>query len=216
MSREHLLGCDLYGRDVLSLLIYGCRTSLLIACSVVLLTASVGTVIGILAGYFGGILDLLLMAVLEVTMSFPGILLALTVAAFLGPGMLNIILAISLTGWTGFARLVRGQVLSLKEREYVLCGKSLGASSFYLMRRYILPELSGVLFVFMSFSLSGVILTESSLSFLGLSAQNHPSWGELINQGRQALSESPLLSIAPGFAIFMTVISLNILGDEFT
>ena len=155
------------------------------------------------------------MRAVDLVMAFPGILLAMTLTTLLGPTVINIVLAISLTGWTAAARLVRGQVLSLNEREYVTAARALGAVDRRIIWRHIFPGTISPLLVHATFSLSGVIIVESSLSFLGFGAQDSAaSWGSLLGQGRTVLTEAPHLSIAPGMAIALTVLSLNFIGDS--
>jgi peptide/nickel transport system permease protein len=213
-SADHWLGNDLTGGDVLTGIIYGTRTSLYIGFLTVFLSVTLGISIGLLAGYKKGIVDMLLMRSVDLLMAFPGILLAMALAALMGPSLHNVVLAITATGWTSSARLIRGQVLSLTEREYVTATRALGASGWRIVFRHIFPGTLSPLVVLATFSLSGVIIIEASLSFLGLGAQDGaPSWGALLSQGRTQLVEAPHLAIAPGVAIFMLVLALNFLGD---
>ncbi len=214
-SAEHLLGCDLLGRDLLASLIFGAKTTLYIAGVTVIITASLGTLIGLFAGYFGGLIDTVLMRFVDIVLAFPGFLLNLALASLLGPSINNIILAISATGWASFARLVRGQVLTLKQREYITASKMLGASDFRIIYYHLLPAIYSLLVVTTSFALSSVILVEASISFLGLGAPDSaPTWGSLLNQGRKVLFETPLLSVMPGFLIMLTVLAFNFIGDR--
>lgn len=214
ISSEHLLGCDLNGADVLSSLFYGGRVSLFVGFVTVTISLLIGTLLGLASGFFGGWFDFLLMRAVDILMAFPGILLALFMTAMLGPGLENIIIAISLTGWIGFTRLVRGQVLSIKNLEHVEAAKAIGVRSWPIIFRHIFPLLTAPLIVHATFSLSGVIIVESSLSFLGLGPQGDiASWGELLSQGKEVLVEAPILTLAPGLAIVLTVLSLNFLGD---
>jgi peptide/nickel transport system permease protein len=211
---QHPFGCDLHGQDVLTEMILGSRISLYIAFFTVLLSTTIGIAAGLVSGFYKGFLDMFIMRFVDILMAFPGILLALSLSSLLGPSLHNLIISITATGWTSTARLVRGQVLSLSEREYVVAAKAIGASSFRTLVLHILPSLTTPLLVSTSFSLSGVILVEASLSFLGLGAQGEtPSWGALLNQGRSALSEAPHLSIFPGTAILLVVLAFNFLGD---
>ena len=213
-STEHILGCDLNGGDVLSSLFHGGRVSLFVGIVTVSLGLFIGTFIGLLTGFFGGWFDFLFMRVVDILMAFPGILLALFMSAVLGPGIENIIIAISLTGWIGFARLVRGQTLGIKKLEHVEAARAIGVGSFPIIFRHIFPMLTAPLIVHATFSLSGVIIVESGLSFLGLGPQGDmASWGELLSQGKEVLVEAPILTLAPGLAIVLTVLSLNFLGD---
>jgi peptide/nickel transport system permease protein len=183
--------------------------------TVVLLSALIGVLIGSLAGYTGGWVDLAMMRVLDMFYAFPGFLLALTFVALLGPSLENLIFAMCLTGWTGYARLTRGEVLHLKTRDYVIGAVALGASHSRVLFRHILPNLLGLLVVQMTFGMAGTIITESGLSFLGLGAPgNTPTWGALLNSGRRFLTEAPHISIFPGLAIVMLVLGFNLVGDS--
>ena len=213
-SHSHWLGTDMDGRDVLTMMMYGAQTSLTIGVLTVLLSVTVGLVIGLVSGYFGGWVDHVLMRIVDMLMAFPGLLVALVLASVLGPSRLTIIVAISATGWISTARLIRGQVLSLREQTYVTASIALGAHQLRTMYRHILPGTLSPLTIHATFSLSGVIIVESGLSFLGLGAQDGaPSWGALLSQGQSVLTQAPHLSIAPGVAIMLTVLSLNFLGD---
>ncbi len=213
-SYEHWLGCDLNGADILTAIMYGGRTSLYIGFLTVCLTLSIGVLVGLVSGYWRGWIEHGLMRLVDILMAFPGILLAMALAALLGPNVHNVVLAIAATGWTSAARLVRGQVLTLREREYVTASRALGATDARIIFRHILPGTVSTLLIHATFSLSAVILIEASLSFLGLGAQDGPpSWGALLNQGRAALTEAPHLSLAPGAAIALIVLSLNFVGD---
>jgi len=214
-SWEHIFGCDLNGGDVYTSILLGARTSLYISFLTVLLSVTLGIFIGLVSGYFRGPIDTIFMRLVDILMAFPGILLAMSLAALMGPNIHNVILAIAATGWTGTARLVRGQVLSISEREYVLACKAIGASHKRTLLKHILPATWSPIIVQSTFSLSGVILVEASLSFLGLGAQDGPpSWGALLNDGRTVLTEAPHLSIIPGLCIALIVFALNFMGDE--
>lgn len=215
-SAEHWFGCDMNGRDLFVMMLHGARTSLYIAFLTVILSVGTGTILGLFCGYYKGWFDLGIMRLVDMVMSVPGVLVALVLASLMGAhaGPHVIVIAIAATGWTSTTRVVRGQVLSLRERDYVLASKALGASSFRLMFRHILPGTLTPLIVHATFSLSGVILVEASLSFLGLGSQSDaPTWGALLNQGRNVLEEAPFLSLIPGVAIMILVLSLNFLGD---
>lgn len=213
-SWEHLFGCDLNGGDIFTSILYGARTSLYISFATVFLSLTIGIFVGLISGYFKGMVDTLFMRLVDILMAFPGILLAMSLASLMGPSINNVILAIAATGWTGTARLVRAQVLSISEREFVTASKAIGASNTRTMFKHIFPSTWSPLLVQATFSLSGVILVESSLSFLGLGAQDGPpSWGALLNQGRTVLTEAPHLSIFPGLCIMFIVLALNFLGD---
>jgi peptide/nickel transport system permease protein len=213
-SAADWLGRDLNGGSVLTAMLYGARTSLYISAATVFLSCTLGTAIGLLAGYRGGMIDTVLMRTVDLLMAFPGTLLALALAALLGPSRNNVILAIAATGWTSAARLVRGQTLSLREREYVQASQALGARDLRLIWRHVFPATLSPLTVHATFSLSGVIVVEAGLSFLGLGAQDGaPSWGAILGQGRTVLTEAPYLSIVPGVAIAILVLALNFVGD---
>lgn len=214
-SSEHLLGCDLYGNDILTVMLYGARASLYVGSLTVILSVFIGISVGLISGYFSGWLDGLLMRIVDIFMAFPGILLAMSLTALLGPSQSTIIFSIAATGWTSAARLVRAQVLSVREREFVLAAKAIGASSWSQMFKHILPQTLSSLFVHASFSLSGVIIIEAGLSYLGLGAQDADmTWGALLSQGSEILlTKAPSLTLIPGSAIFILVISLNLLGD---
>jgi peptide/nickel transport system permease protein len=208
------LGRDLDGGSVLTAMLYGGRTSLSISILTVLLSVTLGSAIGLAAGFKRGAVDAILMRAVDLLMAFPGILLAMALAAVMGPSMFNVILAISATGWTSSARLIRGQTLSVREREFVTASRALGASSWRLVLRHVFPATLSPLVVHATFSLSGVILVEASLSFLGLGAQDGPpTWGAMLNQGRTVLTEAPFLSVVPGIAIMLIVLALNFMGD---
>ncbi len=213
-SVKHFFGCDLNGVDLFSLIILGTKTSLYVAYLTLLLSFVIGTSLGLMAGFFRGSLEMVTMRIVDVLMAFPGILLAMTMTSILGPSLHNVIFAIAATGWTSTTRLVHSQVLSVRERDYILAAKTLGAGPWRIMIRHIFPNILSSLIVSSTFSLSGVILIEASLSFLGLGASNaSPSWGSLLNQGKNVLSEAPHLSVFPGICIAITVLALNFLGD---
>jgi peptide/nickel transport system permease protein len=212
-SLAHPLGQDRLGRDVLAGILYGGRTSLAVGLAVVLVSLAVGVVVGLVSGYAGGWVDEAIMRVVDVLLAFPGILLAVALAGILGPSLRNVILALSLLGWVSFARLVRGEVLSLKQREFVLAARVLGASPVRIARKHILPNLAGPLAVQATFSVASAILAESSLSFLGLGPQDVPTWGSMLSQGVDYLLFAPHLALFPGIAITGTVLGINLLGD---
>jgi peptide/nickel transport system permease protein len=210
----HPLGLDENGSDVLAKLVYGARVSLGVAWSVILISGIAGLIIGSLAGYFGGWLEDLLMAVVDMVYAFPGFLLALALIAVLGPSLKNLIIALCLTSWTGFARLVRGEVLHLKEREYVQSARAMGATHARILVLHIWPNLLGLLIVQSTFAMAGTIISESGLSFLGLGVPpSTPTWGSLLNSGRRVLVDAPHVSFSAGLAIMTVVLGFNLLGD---
>ncbi|MCJ7547676.1 MAG: ABC transporter permease [Deltaproteobacteria bacterium] len=209
----HPLGQDKLGRDILSQIIYGSRVSLVVGLVVVGISLLIGVSLGASAGYFGGIFDTILMRIVDILLAFPGILLAIALAGILGPNLRNIILALCVLGWVGYARLVRGQVLAEKNREYVVAARALGASHPRIILRHILPNCFAPVIVEATFGLAGVILAESSLSFLGLGPQDVPTWGRLLNEGAQYLLFAPHVATFPGIAIMLTVLAFNFMGD---
>lgn len=213
-NRLHLFGTDELGRDVLVRTLYGGRVSLVVGFTAVALAMLVGGLWGLLAGYFRGWLDSLLMRFVDALLAFPFLVLALTLAAVLGPGLFNTILAISVVTSPAVARLVRGQVLAEMEKDYVVGAVALGASHARIIFRHILPNLGGPLIVQGSLSTANAILAEATLSFLGLGIQPPtPSWGSMLNAARGYLESAPWLAIFPGLAIFIAVLSFNLLGD---
>ena len=214
-SAEHLFGLDQNGADVFSQVAHGAQISLRVAFTVVFISALIGLVIGSVAGFLGGWIDQLIMRFLDMFYAFPGFLLALSLVAVLGPSVGNLIFAMCITGWTGYARLVRGEVLHLRQREYVVGALAVGASPIRLIVRHIWPNLLGLLVVQMTFGMSGTIITESGLSFLGLGAPpTVPTWGALLNSGRRILVEAPHVSLFPGIAILLLVLGFNLVGDS--
>jgi len=212
-SLAHPLGQDRLGRDVLAGILYGGRVSLTVGILVVGVSLAVGTLVGFASGYAGGWVDEAVMRVVDVLLAFPGILLAIALAGVLGPSLGNVVLALSLLGWVGFARLVRGEVLSLKTREFVVAARALGARAPRIAWRHVLPNLAGPLAVQATFSVAGTILAESSLSFLGLGPQDVPTWGAMLSQGVDYLLFAPHLALFPGLAVMGTVLGMNVLGD---
>jgi len=212
-SAGHLFGQDRLGRDVLAQVAYGARASLVIALSVVTITVVVGVAAGAAAGYAGGAVDALLMRVVDIFLAFPGILLAIALAGVLGPNLVNLVIALSAMGWVGYARLVRAQVLTLREREYVAAARAIGAGPARVVARHILPNALSPVIVQATFSAAGVIIAESSLSFLGLGPQDVPTWGALLSQGTTYLLYAPHIAFFPGLFIMLTVLALNLVGD---
>jgi peptide/nickel transport system permease protein len=213
----HWLGRDEQGGDILSRLIHGARISLLVGVSTIAVSATIGIAVGLLAGYAGGPTEQALMRLVDVLLAFPGLLLAIALVAVLGPGLSNVVIALAALGWTGFARLVRGQVLTVKPLDYVMAARSLGAGDLRVMTRHILPNILGVVWVQASFGIAGAILAEASLSFLGLGVPpGTPSWGAMLSEGKHTLLEAPHVSLFPGLAIMAVVMAFNLLGDALT
>src|SRR3989449_4286859 len=213
-SRQHLLGLDDLGRDVLSRILYGARVSLRVGFSVVLLASIIGITLGAISGYFGGMVDTIVMRITDILLAFPGILLAIALVAVLGPSLNNVILALATIGWVGYARLVRGQVLKVREMEFVTAAKALGARSPRVIVRHVLPNVINPVIVMATLGLAGAILAEAALSFLGLGVQPPtPSWGAMLTAGRRYLGLANHLAIFPGAAIMLAVMGLNFLGD---
>ena len=213
-SASHPLGTDKLGRDILSRTIYGSRVSLSVGFATVTLSLAIGLVMGSLSGYAGGWIDQLLMRLVDILLAFPGILLAIAFTAVLGPGLHHVVLALCLIGWTGYARLVRGEILALREREFVHAAQALGCKPHRVVIRHLLPNLLPPLLIQATFGLAAAIIAEGSLSFLGLGVEPPtPSWGAMLNEGRQFLLVAPHLTAYPGLAIMITVLGLNLLGD---
>jgi peptide/nickel transport system permease protein len=214
-SAAHWMGTDELGRDILSRIIYGARVSMIVSVSVVLGAGIVGLAIGALAGYFGGWFDRFVNIVLiNAFLSFPGILLAIAFAAFLGPGLGKVILALVITGWAGYARLARAQILQAKEMEYVLAARSVGASDMRILVRHLLPNILQPILVQATIAMAGAILAESTLSFLGVGVlAPMPSWGAMLNDARGHLFDAPHLVIFPALAVMTAVLAFNLLGD---
>jgi peptide/nickel transport system permease protein len=213
-SSDHPLGTDKLGRDILSRVLYGGRISLLVGAATVTLSLVIGLLVGSLAGYYGGWIDQLLMRLVDILLAFPGILLAIAFTAVLGPGLDHVILALCLIGWTGYARLVRGEILTLREREFIQAARALGGAPKRVVLRHFLPNLLSPLLIQATFGLAAAIVAEGSLSFLGLGVEPPTaSWGSMLNDGRQFLLVAPHLTTYPGLAIMLTVLALNLLGD---
>jgi len=214
-SRAHWMGTDELGRDTLSRTLYGARVSLFVAISVVLGCGLTGLAVGLLAGFLGGWFDRFVnLLLINAFLSFPGILLAIAFAAFFGPGIGKVILALIITGWAGYARLARAQVLKVKELEFILAVRSLGASNLRIMLRHLLPNILQPVLIQATIGLAGAILAESTLSFLGLGVLAPvPSWGSMLNDARSHLFDAPHLAIFPALAVMTAVLAFNLLGD---
>jgi peptide/nickel transport system permease protein len=213
-SAAHWLGTDQLGRDVLSRMIYGARISLMIGIVVVGLAASIGTLVGLVAGYTGGWLDEGLMRLTDVFFAFPALILAMAISGALGPSLTNAMIAIAIVTWPVYARLVRAQVLSLREREYVEASRSLGASAGRIVWQHILPNTLAPLLVQASFDMGAAILSAAGLSFIGFGTQPPTAeWGVMISEGRNYIATHAWLSLFPGLAILFTVAAFNLIGD---
>ena len=213
-SGEHLLGTDEVGRDVLTRMLYGSRVSLLVGLVPTVISMLIGAVLGILAGYMGKKTDTVIMRLADIMLAFPSMLLAMVIMYTLGDGIMNIFLALALVNWASVARIVRAETLKLRETEYVEAARSIGVSPFRIMVRHILPNCIPSMIVLFTLNIPSAILSESSLSFLGLGIQKPmASWGLMVNAGRQYLYTNPWLSLAPSIAIMLIVLAFNFLGD---
>ncbi|ACI20536.1 MULTISPECIES: oligopeptide ABC transporter permease [Thermodesulfovibrio] len=213
-SKEHPFGTDELGRDVFSRVVYGARVSLEVGFLAMGIAIFTGTILGAIAGYYGGWIDTIIMRLVDVMLAFPTLFLILAVVAVLEPSIYIIMVVIGLTGWMDVARLVRAEVLSLKEREFVLAARAIGASAGRIIFKHILPNAIYPVIVAATFSVGGAILIESGLSFLGLGIQPpEPSWGGILSVGKDYITVAWWLSLFPGVAIFLTVLSFNLLGE---
>src|SRR6266849_5690533 len=214
-SFSHWMGTDELGRDVLSRVIYGARISMMVGTCVVAASLLLGLIFGCIAGYYGGRIDRIFnVVIMNAFLSFPGILLAIAFVAFLGPGLWNLILALSLGGWVGYARLVRAQVLATREKEFVEAARALGASDWRVIVRHILPNIIQPVIVQAAIGMAGAILAEATMSFLGLGVPPPTaSWGSMLNDGRAHLFDAPHLVLFPALAVMLAVLSFNFIGD---
>jgi peptide/nickel transport system permease protein len=213
-SAAHPLGLDELGRDILARLLSGARISLLVGLAVVSVSSLIGMTLGSAAGYFGGLVDEIISRAIDILMAFPGILLAIALVAVLGPSLTNVVIALSVIGWVGYARLVRGQALRTRELEYVQAARALGAPAPRIVLHHVLPTAMPAVIVQATLGMAGAIIAEASLSFLGLGVQPPtPSWGTMLDAGRAHLFDAPHLTIFPGLAIATLVLGFNFLGD---
>lgn len=213
-SPNNLLGTDRLGRDLLSRLIYGTRYALLVGLGIISIQAVVGITLGLIAGYEGGILDALIMRLVDIMLSMPIVVIGLAIAGVLGGGLLNVIIAIGFIGWRGFTRLVRGEVMSVKENEYIEAARANGGSDPYIVMRHILPNTAASMIVFSTLKIPSAILTAAALSFLGIGAQPPtPEWGLILSTGRDFLSSAWWIATFPGLAIMLTILGFNFVGD---
>jgi len=213
-SFSHPFGLDELGRDILARVLAGARISFLVGFTVVIVSAAIGTLLGAVAGYVGGRVDDVISRVIDTLLAFPGLLLAIALVAVLGPSLVNVLFALTIIGWVGYARLVRGQVLRAREFEYVEAARALGASATRILWKHVIPTAIPVVVVQATLGMAGAIIGEASLSFLGLGVQPPtPSWGTMLNGGRAHILDAPHLTLFPGLAIALLVLGLNFLGD---
>jgi peptide/nickel transport system permease protein len=211
---KHPLGADELGRDILSRIIYGSRITLMIATAAVVLGGIVGVLLGIVAGYYRGMVDRVLMRIVDIQLAMPLMLLALLVVAALGPSVRNLVIVLALTSWIRYTRIIRGQVLALREREFILSAHAIGASTWRIMLRHLLPNVLTPALVVATLELARIIIMDAALSFLGLGIQPpNPSWGRMLSDGRVYISSAWWIVTFPGLAIVLTVLSVNLLGD---
>jgi peptide/nickel transport system permease protein len=211
---QHWFGADDLGRDILARILRGVEVSFIVAVTVALVTMTIGVTIGLLAGFYGGKIDKLLMQITDIFLAFPGILLAIAFAAVLGPGMVNLMLALCLTGWVSYARLTRGQTLSLRNRQHVLAAESLGAKPLRIMMRHIFPLLGSILMVEATYSLASIMIAEASLSFLGLGIQApNASWGAMLRDAVRYMLVAPHYVLLVGLSLMSLILAINLGGD---
>lgn len=214
MVNGHLLGADEFGRDLLARILYGARVSLAVGFISVVFASVIGVTLGLISGYYGGWVDMLVMRIVDIVLSFPFLLLAIALVAALGPGVENVVLALGLVFWTSYARIVRASVLAIKEEEYIQAAKTVGSSDFRIIFFHILPNCLAPIIVVATLGIGQAIVAEATLSFLGLGVQPPtPSWGWTLAFGMKFIRVAPHLSIYPGLAIMTTVLAFNLLGD---
>ena len=213
-SRRHVLGTDHLGRDILSRVIYGSRVSLIVGLLAVVISGLLGISAGLVAGFYGGRVDAAIMRLVDIQLAFPFILLALAVIGVLGPGVRNVILVLGIAGWMVYARVVRGQVLSVREREFVEAARAIGASDLRIIRTHVLPNTLAPVIIVATFAVATCIITEASLTFFGLGVEaTIPTWGSMLSDGRAYMGTAWWLTTFPGLAMMLTVLALNVIGD---
>jgi peptide/nickel transport system permease protein len=214
LSGPHLLGTDHVGRDILSRIIHGARVSLIIAVAVALFASVVGVFLGVVSGYFRGRIDSAIQKLAEIFWSFPPLMLAIAIVAFIGQGLTIVIVALTAQRWIPYCRVTRAESMALREREFILAARSLGAGHWFILRQHILPNVMLSVIVMTSFAMANAIISESSLSFLGLGVPpSIPTWGSMLADSRSYISSAWWMALFPGLAIFLTVLGLNLLGD---
>lgn len=212
---EHLLGTDQLGRDLFSRIVYGARISLFVGIATVLIQTSIGVTVGLIAGFRRGWVDTLFMRIADVWLAIPFLVLAIAVAVILGPGVLNTVLVLGLVGWVTYARVVRAEVLTVRERDFVLAARSIGTPAMRIVRQHIVPNVMASVLVVGTLQISRMIIAEASLSFLGLGVQPpNPAWGSMISEGRDRLGQQWWLATMPGLALMLTTLGINLLGDS--
>jgi len=213
-SAKHFLGTDEQGRDLASRMIYGTRVSILVGFIAVFIYVSIGIIVGAIAGYYGGWIDILVSRIIEIVMCFPTFFLILTILALLGPSLVNVMVVIGITGWTGIARIVRGEFFKIRESDFVTASRASGARDSWIIIRHILPNSLAPVLVSATFGIASTILIESSLSFLGFGVQPPtPSWGDILSQSRDFIDFAWWLTLIPGLAIFVTITAYNLVGE---
>lgn len=213
-NEKHPMGTDQLGRDVLSRIVYGGRVSIAATTIATIMIMILGLTIGAIAGYFGGIIDQTIMRIVDILLAFPNLILTIAIAGILGPSLMNLIIAMTATGWVGYSRIVRGSVLSVKEKEFIEAARAMGCSNSYIITRHVIPNMISPVIVIATINMGHTILMITGLSFLGLGAQPPtPEWGAMLNDGKSYLTTAPHLMIFPGLMIMVVVLAFNFVGD---